>query len=85
MLRGGDASDEHPELVRLETEEDVEKLIARQQAQGGHPLGSAPARLLRLLGARLAALGGAALPGRGRPTGRPATDSAARETDPIAL
>eukprot|EP00964_Phaeocystis_antarctica_P071284 scaffold43471_cov57-Phaeocystis_antarctica.AAC.3 len=41
------------------------------------PLGSAPARLLCLLKARLAALGGSALPGRGRPTGRPATASGA--------
>ena len=32
MLRGGDAADDHPELVRLETEDDVEKLIARVQA-----------------------------------------------------
>ena len=39
--------------------------------------GSAPARLLRLLGARLAALGSSALPGRGRPAGRPAIASAA--------
>jgi len=29
ILRGSDASDDHPELVRLESEEDVEKLIAR--------------------------------------------------------
>ena len=36
-------------------------------------LGSAPARLLRLLSARLAALGGSALPERGPATGRPAT------------
>ena len=42
------------------------------------PLGSAPARLLRLLRTRLAALGSSALPGRGRPTGRPATASGAR-------
>ena len=41
-------------------------------------LGSAPARLLCLLRARLAALGSAALPGRRRPTGRPATASGAR-------
>ena len=38
----------------------------------------APARLLRLLRARLAAPGSSALPGRGRPTGRPATASGAR-------
>ena len=37
-------------------------------------LGSAPARLLRLL----RALGSSALPGRGHPTGRPATASGAR-------
>ena len=49
MLRGDDASDDHPELVRLETEDDVEKLIARVQAQGGHPLGSAAARLVLLM------------------------------------
>ena len=36
-------------------------------------LGSAPARLLRLLRARLAALGGSVLPGRGQPFGRLAT------------
>ena len=49
-----------------------------------HPLGSAPARLLRLLRARLAAPGSAALPGRGRSTGRPATASVdrARPTPP---
>ena len=34
----------------------------RQRGQSA-PLGSAPARLLRLLGGRLAALGGSALPG----------------------
>ena len=34
-------------------------------------LGSAPARLLLLLSARLAAPGSAALPGSGRPSGRP--------------
>ena len=37
------------------------------------PLGSAPARLLCLPRARLAALGSSARPGKGRPTGRPAT------------
>ena len=41
-------------------------------------LGSAPARPLRLLRARLAAPGSSALPEGGRPTGRPATASAAR-------
>ena len=40
-------------------------------------LGSAQARLLSLLGAHLAA-GSSALPGRGRPTGIPATASGAR-------
>eukprot|EP00964_Phaeocystis_antarctica_P047550 scaffold27514_cov48-Phaeocystis_antarctica.AAC.1 len=42
------------------------------------PLGSAAARLLRLLRAHLAALGSSALPGRGRATGRPATAAGAR-------
>ena len=48
--------------------------------QHGHsaPLGSAPARFLRLLRARLAALGSPALPGRGSATGRPAAASGAR-------
>ena len=41
-------------------------------------IGSAPARLLCLLRARLAALGSSSLPGRGRPTGRPATALGAR-------
>ena len=41
-------------------------------------LGSAPARLLHLLRARLAAPGSSALPGRDRSTGRPATASGAR-------
>ena len=36
------------------------------------------ARLLRLPRARLAALGGSALPGRGRPSGRPVTAAGAR-------
>ena len=40
-------------------------------------LGSAPARPLRLLRARLAALGNLALPGRGWATGRPTTASGA--------
>ena len=42
------------------------------------PALSAPARTLRLLRARLAALGSSALPGRGRPIGCPATASGAR-------
>ena len=42
------------------------------------PALSAPARTLRLLRARLAALGSSALPGRGRASGRPATASGAR-------
>ena len=57
-----------------------------QRPQGGgaaagskcRRLDSAPARLLRLLRARLAAPGSSALPGRGRPTGRPAAASGAR-------
>ena len=48
-----------------------------QQGQSP-PLGSAPARPLCLLRARLAALGSSVLPGRGRPTGRPATASGIR-------
>ena len=51
---------------------------ANQHGDRAPSLGSAPARLLRLLRARLAAPGSSALPGRGRPTGRPATASAAR-------
>ena len=42
------------------------------------PLGSAQARLLCLLRARLAALGSSALLGRGQPTGSPAAASGAR-------
>ena len=42
------------------------------------PPGSAPARLLRLLRVRLAALVSSALPGRGQPTGHPVTASGAR-------
>ena len=42
------------------------------------PLGSAPARLLCLLRARLMAAGSSALPGRDQPTGRPATAPGAR-------
>ena len=51
-----------------------------QEGQHGQsaPLGSAPARLLRLLRARLAALGSLALPGRGLTTGCPATASGAQ-------
>ena len=42
------------------------------------PLGRAPARRLRLLGARLVAPGGVHSQGRGQPTVRPATASGAR-------
>ena len=49
----------------------------RQHGQSA-PLGSAPARLLCLLRARLAALGSSALPRRVWPTERPATASDAR-------
>ena len=53
--------------------------IEPQRGQSAPPrLGSAPARLLRLVRARLAALGSSALPGRGRATGRPATASGSR-------
>ena len=50
-------------------------LVESKVSQHGQsaPLGSAPARLLRLLRARLVALGSSALPGRARPTERPAT------------
>eukprot|EP00964_Phaeocystis_antarctica_P105398 scaffold70427_cov57-Phaeocystis_antarctica.AAC.1 len=48
------------------------------------PLGTVPARLLCLLRARLAALGGSVVPGRGRPSGRPATASGARAAACIA-
>eukprot|EP00964_Phaeocystis_antarctica_P012267 scaffold6783_cov61-Phaeocystis_antarctica.AAC.2 len=58
----------------------VVDLIAafRTSAWSKCSLGSAPARLVCLLGARLAALDSSALPGRGRSTGRPATASGAR-------
>ena len=46
-------------------------------ARSKWPLGSARARLVRLLGARLAALASSALPGRGPATGLPAAASAA--------
>ena len=52
------------------------------------PLGSAPARLLCLLRARLAAPTGSALPGRGQPTGCPARvlkRAASKVTDFTAL
>ena len=49
-------------------------LLAVPAAWSSAPLYGARARLLRLLRARLAALGGSAFPeGRGRATGRPAT------------
>ena len=53
-------------------------VLAGTTAGSRCPLGSAPTRLLCLLRARLAALGSSALPGRGRPTGHPATASGAR-------
>ena len=53
--------------------------VDRASAWSKWPLDSAAAQLLCLLRARLAALGSSALPGRGRPTGRPATASGARE------
>ena len=45
------------------------RMQSRMTAWSKCPLGSAPARLLRLLGARLAALGSSALPGRAGPLG----------------
>ena len=53
-------------------------VLAGTTAGSRCPLGSAPTRLLCLLRARLAALGSSAFPGRGRPTGHPATASGAR-------
>ena len=47
-----------------------------EHAQSAH-LAAPPARLMCLHWARLVALGSSALPGRGRPTGRPATSSGA--------
>ena len=51
--------------------------VSVQQHGQSAPYGRAPARLLRLLRARLAALGSSALPGRGPATGVPATASGA--------
>ena len=49
---------------------DCVRTMVAQEGAGQHarsaPLGRAPARLLRLLGARLMALGGSALPGEER-------------------
>ena len=50
-----------------------DKANVARHAQSKCPLGSAPARLLRLLRARLAALGDSALSGRGLLTARQAT------------
>eukprot|EP00964_Phaeocystis_antarctica_P099456 scaffold65302_cov38-Phaeocystis_antarctica.AAC.3 len=50
---------------------------APQQGQNA-PRASTPARPLCLLRARQTALDSSALPGRGRPTGHPATASGAR-------
>ena len=50
---------------------------ALHHAQSAPPLAAPQARLLRLLRTRLAALGSSALPGKDRPTVRPATTSAA--------
>ena len=61
------AGDERPYSMQ------EEERTARGAAWSKCSLGSAPARLLRLLRARLAALGGSVLPGRGRPSGRLAT------------
>ena len=51
-------------------------------ARSKRPLGSAPARLLRLLRARLAALDSSALAGGGWPSWRPASASGARASRP---
>ena len=62
------------ELLRPREEGEEEE----QQQVKSAALGSAPARLLRLLTARLVVLGSSALPGRNRPTAFPAAASAAR-------
>ena len=64
--------------VVLYTFNDIQFSAAGLAAWSKCPLGSAPAWLLCLLRARLAALGSSALAGRGQPTGRPATASGAR-------
>ena len=65
---------------------DDEKTLAmlRSSSAQSAPLGSALARPLCLLRARLVALGRSALPGGGRPAGRPATASGARASACIA-
>ena len=63
------------DLVRVRVRD---KANVARHAQSKCPLGSAPARLLRLLRARLAAPGSSAFPIRGQPTERPATASGAR-------
>ena len=71
-------------LTRLPPPSPSPSLISGIANLGGPParskcsLASAPARLLRLLRARLEALGSSALPGRGRATGRPVSASGAR-------
>ena len=56
----------------------TQSVARRAAARSKRPIGSARARLLRLLRARPAALGGSALPGRGPATGSPATARASR-------
>ena len=71
-------------LTRLPPPSPSPSLISGIANLGGPParskcsLASAPARLLRLLRARLEALGSSALLGRGRATGRPVSASGAR-------
>ena len=74
--------DGHWEAHRLwewETEDEEPASFGLNQGRGAAlskcPLGSAPARLLRLLRARLAAPGSSALPESGPATGRPAPTS----------
>ena len=78
---GDDPSPGHPWYGGAVTRSGGDGWEAPQHARSARlacPLNSAPARLLRLLRARLAAPGSSALPrARDRPTGRPATASAA--------
>ena len=65
-----------PTMVRAAAKNHSRVTVA-QHGQSD-PWAAPPARRLRFLRARLVALGSAALPGRARPTERPATASGAR-------
>ena len=71
------------ERMGISKQELITMLEEGQRARSA-PLGSAPARLLCLLRARLAAPSSSALPGRGRATGRPATASGTRGSLEVA-